>query len=59
MGLVCYNSQLELKNVEEALGDKILDYYILGRVKFANNDVWYLVPMPKDKYIMDFQEQTR
>ena len=52
MGLVCYNSQLELKNVEEALEYKILDYYILGRVKIANNDVWYLVPMPKDKHVI-------
>ena len=38
--------------MEEALEYKILDYYILGRVKIANNDVWYLVPWPKDKNVI-------
>ena len=53
MGLVCYTSQLELKNVEEALGDESWTTTLQEELnQFTRNDVWYLVPRPKDKHVI-------
>ena len=53
MSLICYTSQLEPKNVEEVLGD---EYWTIALQKelnqFTRNDVWYLVPRPKDKHFI-------
>ena len=51
MGLVCYTSQLEPKNVEEALGDESWTTTLQEELnQFTRNDVWYLVPRLKDKH---------
>ncbi|MGV7988789.1 reverse transcriptase domain-containing protein [Mycobacterium kansasii] len=50
---VCFTSQIEPINVKEALSDK---NWIIAMQKelnqFVRNDVWYLVPRPKDKHII-------
>ena len=45
----CYTSQIEPKNINEA----IVDEYWVGAIQdelneFERNEVWYLVPRPKD-----------
>ena len=50
---VCYTYQTELKNVKEAL----LDEYWVGAIQeeleqFVRNDVWTLVPRPKDSNVI-------
>ena len=53
MGLVCYTAQLEPKNVEEALGDDSWTTSLQEKLnQFIRNDVWYLVPRPKDKHVI-------
>ena len=53
MGLVCYTSQLEPKNVEEALGDESWITALQEELnQFTKNDVWYLVPRPKYKHVI-------
>ncbi|RVW27428.1 hypothetical protein CK203_095409 [Vitis vinifera] len=45
MGLVCYTSKLEPKNVEEALGDESWTTTLQEELnQFIRNDVCYLVP---------------
>ncbi|KAL6342710.1 hypothetical protein AAG906_013116 [Vitis piasezkii] len=46
---VCYTSQIEPKNVEEALNDEAwVDALHEELNQFSRNDVWFLVPRPKD-----------
>ena len=53
MGLVCYTSQLGLKSVKEALGDESWTTALLEELnQFTRNDMWYLVPKPKDKHVI-------
>ena len=53
MGLVCYTSQLEPKNVEEALGDESWTTTLQEELnQFTRNDIWYLVPRHKDKHVI-------
>ena len=53
MGLVCYTSQFEPKNVEEALEDESWIIALQEELnQFTRNDVWYLVPKPKDKHVI-------
>ena len=53
IGLTCYTSQLEPKNVEEALRDESWITALNDELdQFIRNDVWYLVPRPKDKHVI-------
>ena len=53
MGLVCYTSQLEQKNVEKALRDESWTIALQEELnQFIRNDVWYLVPRPNDKHVI-------
>ncbi|RVW34678.1 hypothetical protein CK203_108904 [Vitis vinifera] len=53
MGLVCYTFQLEPKNVKEALGNESWTTAFQEELnQFTRNDVWYLVPWPKDKNVI-------
>ena len=53
MGLVCYTLQLEPKNVKEALGNESWTTAFQEELnQFTRNDVWYLVPWPKDKNVI-------
>ena len=53
MGFVCYTSQLEPKNVKEALGDESWITALQEKLnQFTRNDVWYLVPRTKDKHVI-------
>ena len=53
MGLVCYTSQLEQKNVEKALRDESWTIALEEELnQFIRNDVWYLVPRPNDKRVI-------
>ena len=53
MDLVCYTSQLEPKNVEEALADESLTTALYEELnQFTRNGVWYLVPKSKDKHVI-------
>ncbi|RVW20081.1 Retrovirus-related Pol polyprotein from transposon RE1, partial [Vitis vinifera] len=45
---VCYTSQIEPKNVEEALNDEAWVDLHEELNQFSRNDVWFLVPRPKD-----------
>ncbi|RVX07779.1 Retrovirus-related Pol polyprotein from transposon RE1 [Vitis vinifera] len=46
---VCYTSQIEPKNVEEALNDEAWVEALHEELnQFSRNDVWFLVPRPKD-----------
>ena len=48
-----YTSQLEPKNVEEALGDESWITALQEELnQFVRNDVWYLVPRLKDKHVI-------
>lgn len=48
-----YTSQLEPKNVEEALGDESWITTLQEELnQFVRNDVWYLVPRSKDKHVI-------
>ena len=50
--LVCYTFQLP-KNMEEVLSDKSWTTTLQEELnQFTRNDVWYLVPMPKNKHVM-------
>ena len=45
----CYTSQIEPKNVEEALNDEAwVDALHEQLNQFSRNDVWFLVLRPKD-----------
>ena len=47
----CYLAQFEPKKVEEALQDENwVDYMHQELYQFIRNDVWELVPRPKDTY---------
>ena len=65
MGLICYTSQLEPKNVEGAVGVESWTTTFQEELnQFTKNDVWYLVSRPKEKHVigkkqMDFKEQIR
>ena len=53
MGCVCYTSQFEPKNVNEALGDESWTTTLQKELnQSTRNDVWYLVPRPKDKHVI-------
>ena len=53
MCLVCYTSQFEPKNVNEALGDESWTTTLQKELnQSTRNDVWYLVPRPKDKHVI-------
>ena len=53
MGLVWYTSQLKPKNVKKALGDESWTIAHQEELnQFNKNDVWFLVPRPKDKHII-------
>ena len=53
MGLVCYTSQLEPKNVKEALGDESWTISLQEELnQFTRNDMWYLVPKSNDKHVI-------
>ncbi|KAL6342170.1 hypothetical protein AAG906_004490 [Vitis piasezkii] len=53
MGLVCYTSQLEPKNVLEALGDESWTIALQEELnQFTRNDMWYLVPKSNDKHVI-------
>ena len=53
MGLIFYTFQLEPKNVEESLGNASLTTALHEKLnQFTRNDAWYLVPRPKDKYVI-------
>ena len=53
MGIVCYTSQLEPKNVKEASSDESWTTALQEELnQFIRNDVWYLVPRPKDKHVI-------
>ena len=53
MSLICYSSQLEPKNVEEALRDESWTIAPQEELnQFTRNDVWYLVPRSKDKHVI-------
>ena len=53
MGLTCYTSQLEPKNVEKTLGDESWTTTLYEELnQFIKNDVWYLVSRPKDKHVI-------
>ncbi|KAL6314363.1 hypothetical protein AAG906_021195 [Vitis piasezkii] len=46
---VCYTSQIEPKNVEEALNDEAWVEALHEELnQFSRNEVWFLVPRPKD-----------
>ncbi|KAL6313555.1 hypothetical protein AAG906_006918 [Vitis piasezkii] len=50
---LCYTSQLEPKNVEEALVDESWITTLQEELnQFVRNDVWYLVPRLKDKHVI-------
>ncbi|RVX10899.1 Retrovirus-related Pol polyprotein from transposon RE2 [Vitis vinifera] len=60
MGIVCYTSQLEPKNVKEASGDESWTTALQEELnQFIRNDVWYLVPRPKDKHVIARLESIR
>ena len=53
MDIICYTSQFEPKNVNEALGDESWTTTLQKELnQSTRNDVWYLVPRPKDKHVM-------
>ena len=53
VSFTCYTSQLEQKNVEEALGDESWTTALQEELnQFIRNDVCYLVPRPKDKHMI-------
>ena len=55
-GFVCYTSQLEPKNVKEALGDESWTTTLQEELKqFKWNYVWYLVLRSKDKHGIDIK----
>ena len=44
---------MEPKNVEEALGDESWTTTLQKELnQFTRNDVWYLLPRPKDKHVI-------
>ena len=46
---VCYTSQIEPKNVEEALNDEAWVKALHEELnQFSRNEIWFLVPRPKD-----------
>ena len=53
VGHLCYTSSIEPKNVTEAVTD---EYWIVAiqeeLSQFIRNDVWYLVPRPKDTNVI-------
>ncbi|KAJ9673020.1 hypothetical protein PVL29_026342 [Vitis rotundifolia] len=49
LSYVCYTSQIEPKNVEEALNDEAWIEALNEELnQFSRTDVWFLVPRPKD-----------
>ena len=53
IGLTCYTSHFEPKNVEEALRDESWITALNDELdQFIRNDVWYLVLRPKDKHVI-------
>ncbi|MGV7994836.1 hypothetical protein PJP12_29635, partial [Mycobacterium kansasii] len=47
---VCFTSQIEPSNVKEALADENWIVAMQDELnQFVRNDVWHLVPRPKDK----------
>ena len=50
---VCYTSQIEPKNVEEALNDEAWVEALHEELnQFSRNEVWFLVPRPKDMNVI-------
>ncbi|WP_147276432.1 reverse transcriptase domain-containing protein, partial [Thalassococcus profundi] len=50
---VCFTSQIEPVNVKEALSDENWIVAMQEELnQFVRNDVWYLVPRPKDKNVI-------
>ena len=50
---VCFTSQIEPKNVEEALNNEAWEKALYEELnQFSRNDVWFLVPRPKDMNVI-------
>ncbi|KAL6339237.1 hypothetical protein AAG906_024388 [Vitis piasezkii] len=55
MDLICYTSQLEPKNVDGVVGVESWTTPFQEELnQFTKNDMWYLVPRPKDKHVIVF-----
>lgn len=51
---MCFTSQIEPVNVKQALSDKNWIVAMQEELnQFVRNDIWYLVPRPKDKHIIE------
>ena len=57
MDLICYTSQLEPKNVDGVVGVESWTTPFQEELnQFTKNDIWYLVPRPKDKHVIGIKK---